>query len=179
MNSYLREANSLLSASVEKESHERDVNSIIKQANSPALLRKKVNVEFAQDGDRKVQIMTKTSELNTPNGNGFKVIDDTENVLKREATVTNAERQVPVKSKSIIATPRVHLYSVEALEFNSQSHALVTCSEDGTVKYWNIKDLKEKKNEYEPLAVFRGHEGAVSCTCVSDDGQYCFTGGVF
>jgi striatin 1/3/4 len=73
---------------------------------------------------------------------------------------------------------RSHLDSVRAVAFLQNDLALVSASEDGTAKLWNLKNIQNRRNlmDFEPNFTFRGHTDAVTCVATSDD--YIYTASV-
>ncbi|XP_065511241.1 striatin-4 [Caloenas nicobarica] len=88
----------------------------------------------------------------------------------------------PKKTWSPKFTLRSHYDAVRALAFVPNAAALVTASEDATIKLWNLhKPLVPKKSaalDLEPVYAFRGHRGAVLAVAVAGDGGSCVSGGV-
>ncbi|KRY89935.1 Striatin, partial [Trichinella pseudospiralis] len=88
-------------------------------------------------------------------------------------------------------TLRGHFDSVRAVAFHPVDPVIVSASEDGTVKLWNLQkalvssgpihtamNSKSSSQDLEPVYTFRGHEGPVLCMCLSPTGDYCYTGGL-
>ncbi|XP_014673343.1 PREDICTED: striatin-like [Priapulus caudatus] len=79
-------------------------------------------------------------------------------------------------------TLRSHFDGVRALAFHPVEPALVTASEDHTLKLWNLqKTVPAKKAaslDVEPIYTFRGHEGTVLSLAMSPTGEHCYSGGV-
>ncbi|CAD6195052.1 unnamed protein product [Caenorhabditis auriculariae] len=80
-------------------------------------------------------------------------------------------------------TLRSHLDSIRAMQFHPVEPVLVTASEDGTAKLWNLEQKREDKHatgagELEPVYTFRGHMGPVLCLELSPTGDHLYTGGV-
>ncbi|XP_063167688.1 striatin-4 isoform X1 [Candoia aspera] len=78
-------------------------------------------------------------------------------------------------------TLRSHYDGIRALVFHHRESALVTASEDGTLKLWNLqKTVAAKKNaalDVEPVYAFRGHRGPVLSVAMGGNSQYCYSGG--
>jgi len=79
---------------------------------------------------------------------------------------------------------RSHLDSVRCLSWHSTEAAIVTGSEDGTAKLWNLSDeisltpnKKKKVNPLEPNYTFRGHHGMITSVVLADQLKYVFTAG--
>ncbi|XP_043200414.1 striatin-4-like [Amphibalanus amphitrite] len=79
-------------------------------------------------------------------------------------------------------TLRSHFDGVRALAFHPIEPALITASEDHTLKLWNLmRTIAGKKSAFldvEPVYTFRGHQGAVLATCMNPTGEQCYSGGV-
>ncbi|KAI6243827.1 hypothetical protein M3Y99_00047600 [Aphelenchoides fujianensis] len=87
-------------------------------------------------------------------------------------------------------TLRSHMDSVRAMQFHPFEPVLVTASEDGTCKMWNLGEkavAETAKNQtsqgaigiadLEPRYTFRGHKGSVLCMNMTSTGDMFFTGG--
>ncbi|XP_061452755.1 striatin-4 isoform X2 [Rhineura floridana] len=78
-------------------------------------------------------------------------------------------------------TLRSHYDSIRALVFHHAESALVTASEDGTLKLWNLqKTVAAKKNaalDVEPVYAFRAHRGPVLSVAMGCNSEYCYSGG--
>ncbi|XP_015279596.1 PREDICTED: striatin-4 [Gekko japonicus] len=78
-------------------------------------------------------------------------------------------------------TLRSHYDGIRALVFHHAESALVTASEDGTLKLWNLqKTVAAKKNaalDVEPVYAFRGHRGPVLSVAMGPNSEYCYSGG--
>ncbi|XP_076817429.1 striatin-3-like [Clavelina lepadiformis] len=79
-------------------------------------------------------------------------------------------------------TLRSHFDGVRAIRFLPNESAVITASEDHTMKLWNLnKPLPSKKTQsldVEPIYSFRGHIGPVLCLEVDADGVMCYSGGL-
>ncbi|XP_037534103.1 striatin-4 [Nematolebias whitei] len=79
-------------------------------------------------------------------------------------------------------TLRSHFDAIRALTFHPSQAVLLTASEDGTLKLWNLnKAMHSKKNaalDVEPIYTFRAHSGAVLSLTMSEDGESCYSGGL-
>ncbi|KAL4716374.1 hypothetical protein ACJJTC_006736 [Scirpophaga incertulas] len=80
-------------------------------------------------------------------------------------------------------TLRSHFDGVRALAFHPTEAALVTASEDHTLKLWNLqRTVPAKKSaslEVEPLYTFRAHTGPVLCLAMgAPRSEECFSGGL-
>ncbi|KAJ8280201.1 hypothetical protein GJAV_G00051750 [Gymnothorax javanicus] len=79
-------------------------------------------------------------------------------------------------------TLRSHFDAIRALTFHPSQAVLLTASEDGTLKLWNLnKAMHSKKNaalDFEPVYTFRAHSGAVLSLAMGEEGESCFSGGL-
>ncbi|KAM6395773.1 striatin-4 [Rhynochetos jubatus] len=79
-------------------------------------------------------------------------------------------------------TLRSHYDAVRGLAFHPAEAALLTASEDGTLKLWNLqKPVAPKKNaalDVEPVYAFRGHRGPVLTVAMGRDSALCCSAGV-
>ncbi|XP_036915093.1 striatin-4 isoform X2 [Sturnira hondurensis] len=78
-------------------------------------------------------------------------------------------------------TLRSHYDGIRSLAFHHSQSALLTASEDGTLKLWNLqKAVTAKKNaalDVEPIHAFRAHRGPVLAVAVGSNSEYCYSGG--
>ncbi|KAG0204152.1 hypothetical protein BGX28_003803 [Mortierella sp. GBA30] len=77
-------------------------------------------------------------------------------------------------------TLRRHLDTVRSIAFHPISKAILSGSEDGTMKYWNLDAaLKESKRpqvcEIDPIHTYRGHTKAITSVAISQDQNKCFS----
>ncbi|KAL3057378.1 hypothetical protein OYC64_007786 [Pagothenia borchgrevinki] len=79
-------------------------------------------------------------------------------------------------------TLRSHFDAIRALTFHPSQAVLLTASEDGTLKLWNLnKSMHSKKNaalDVEPIYTFRAHSGAALSLSMGEDGESCYSGGL-
>ncbi|XP_026799231.1 striatin-4 isoform X2 [Pangasianodon hypophthalmus] len=79
-------------------------------------------------------------------------------------------------------TLRSHFDAIRSLTFHPSQPVLLTASEDGTLKLWNLnKTMQSKKSaalDVEPIYTFRGHSGAVLSLAMGEEGKYCYSGGL-
>ncbi|KAM6973582.1 striatin-4 [Aplochiton taeniatus] len=79
-------------------------------------------------------------------------------------------------------TLRSHFDAILALTFHPSQAVLLTASEDGTLKLWNLnKAMHSKKNaalDVEPIYTFRAHSGAVLSLAMGAEGESCYSGGL-
>ncbi|XP_062408731.1 striatin-4 [Sardina pilchardus] len=79
-------------------------------------------------------------------------------------------------------TLRSHFDAIRALDFHPSEAVMLTASEDGTLKLWNLnKAMHSKKNaalDVEPIYTFRAHSGAVLSLAMGEDGESCYSGGL-
>lgn len=78
-------------------------------------------------------------------------------------------------------TLRSHYDGIRSLAFHHSQSALLTASEDGTLKLWNLqKAVTAKKNaalDVEPIHAFRAHRGPVLAVTMGSNSEYCYSGG--
>ncbi|XP_057567709.1 striatin-4 isoform X2 [Hippopotamus amphibius kiboko] len=78
-------------------------------------------------------------------------------------------------------TLRSHYDGIRSLAFHHSQSALLTASEDGTLKLWNLqKAVTAKKNaalDVEPIHAFRAHRGPVLAVAMGSRSEYCYSGG--
>ncbi|XP_045387303.1 striatin-4 isoform X2 [Lemur catta] len=78
-------------------------------------------------------------------------------------------------------TLRSHYDGIRSLAFHRSQAALLTASEDGTLKLWNLqKAVTAKKNaalDVEPIHAFRAHRGPVLAVAMGSNSEYCYSGG--
>ncbi|KAF8930839.1 hypothetical protein BGZ58_008009 [Dissophora ornata] len=77
-------------------------------------------------------------------------------------------------------TLRRHLDTVRSIAFHPTECALLSGSEDGTMKYWNLESsLRESKRplngEIEPIHTYRGHTKPITAVAISTDQNKCFS----
>ncbi|KAH0631575.1 hypothetical protein JD844_005969 [Phrynosoma platyrhinos] len=79
-------------------------------------------------------------------------------------------------------TLRSHYDGIRALAFHHVESALITASEDGTLKLWNLqKTVAAKKNaalDVEPVYAFRAHRGPVLSVTMGCNSEHCYSGGL-
>ncbi|XP_072557445.1 striatin-4 isoform X2 [Paramormyrops kingsleyae] len=79
-------------------------------------------------------------------------------------------------------TLRSHFDAIRALTFHPSQAVLLSASEDGTLKLWNLnKAMHSKKNaalDVEPIYTFRAHSGAVLSLTMGQNGESCYSGGL-
>uniref|UniRef100_A0A8C4Z9R0 Striatin 4 n=1 Tax=Gadus morhua TaxID=8049 RepID=A0A8C4Z9R0_GADMO len=97
------------------------------------------------------------------------------------------EMQDPREELKKTWNPRFTLRShfddaIRALTFHPSQEVLLTASEDGTLKLWNLnKAMHSKKNaalDVEPIYTFRAHSGAVLSLAMGPEGEACYSGGL-
>uniref|UniRef100_A0A8D1JDH6 Striatin-4 n=2 Tax=Sus scrofa TaxID=9823 RepID=A0A8D1JDH6_PIG len=78
-------------------------------------------------------------------------------------------------------TLRSHYDGIRSLAFHHSQSALLTASEDGTLKLWNLqKAVTAKKNaalDVEPIHAFRAHRGPVLAVAMGSSSEHCYSGG--
>lgn len=77
-------------------------------------------------------------------------------------------------------TLRSHFDSVRSVCFHPTEAALITASEDHSLKLWNLlKTVPQKKSnilDVEPIYTFRGHSAPVLSVVINSTGEMCFSG---
>ncbi|XP_027050360.1 striatin-like [Pocillopora damicornis] len=77
-------------------------------------------------------------------------------------------------------TLRSHFDSIRSLYFHPTESALITASEDHSLKLWNLqKTVPQKKNnvlDVEPIYTFRGHSAPVLSVVINSTSEMCFSG---
>ncbi|KAG0351051.1 hypothetical protein BG005_009466 [Podila minutissima] len=79
------------------------------------------------------------------------------------------------------ATLKRHMDTVTSIVFHPTNKSILSGSEDGTMKYWNLESsLRESKRsltaEIEPVHTYRGHTKAITSVAISADHNKCFSG---
>ncbi|CAH0406892.1 unnamed protein product [Chilo suppressalis] len=97
--------------------------------------------------------------------------------------VASANKESFRKTWNAKYTLRSHFDGVRALAFHPTEAALVTASEDHTLKLWNLqRTVPAKKSaslEVEPLYTFRAHTAPVLCLAMgAPRSEECFSGGL-
>ncbi|CAH2231004.1 jg3458 [Pararge aegeria aegeria] len=97
--------------------------------------------------------------------------------------VANASKESFRKTWNAKYTLRSHFDGVRALAFHPTEAALVTASEDHTLKLWNLqRTVPAKKSaglDVEPLYTFRAHTAPVMCLAMGmPRSEECFSGGL-
>ncbi|TNN01815.1 hypothetical protein fugu_011197 [Takifugu bimaculatus] len=79
-------------------------------------------------------------------------------------------------------TLRSHFDAIRALTFHPGQAVLLTASEDGTLKLWNLnKAMHSKKNaalDVEPIYTFRAHRYPFCQLTMGENGDSCYSGGL-
>lgn len=77
-------------------------------------------------------------------------------------------------------TLRSHFDSIRSLYFHPTEAALITASEDHSLKLWNLqKTVPQKKSnilDVEPIYTFRGHSAPVLSVVINSTSEMCFSG---
>ncbi|CAF4780183.1 unnamed protein product, partial [Rotaria sp. Silwood2] len=79
---------------------------------------------------------------------------------------------------------RSHLDGVRCVTFHPVESAVITGSEDRTLKLWNLEKsavLRKSASttqDLEPIYTFRRHTGPVLCVAMNPSGEQCYSGGL-
>ncbi|KAK0409127.1 hypothetical protein QR680_004354 [Steinernema hermaphroditum] len=137
-------------------------------------------------GSRRVRVSGNEFDLNSvlglAGGDGEGDVD----IKDDFATNLNDDNSAVSISWNLKFTLRSHLDSIRAMQFHPVEPVLITASEDGTAKLWNLaaRPHAEGKNqgsaatELEPVYTFRGHSGPILCMDMSPTGDILYTAGV-
>uniref|UniRef100_A0A9J7XBS0 Striatin 4 n=1 Tax=Cyprinus carpio carpio TaxID=630221 RepID=A0A9J7XBS0_CYPCA len=105
-----------------------------------------------------------------------------ESLLVRQIEEQIKRREEFKKTWNPRFTLRSHFDAIRALTFHPSQAVLLSASEDGTLKLWNLnKAMHSKKNaalDVEPIYTFRAHSGAVLSLAMGEEGESCFSGGL-
>ncbi|ORY76836.1 WD40 repeat-like protein [Neocallimastix californiae] len=95
----------------------------------------------------------------------------------------NSDHGIFIKKKAqkkiVLLLEMNHLDTVRSLSFHHTDKLLLSCSDDGTAKLWNLEFLgNTKKNmvDIDPIYTYRGHMGPVLSVDMSEN--VCYTGGL-
>uniref|UniRef100_A0A673N4F0 Striatin-4-like n=1 Tax=Sinocyclocheilus rhinocerous TaxID=307959 RepID=A0A673N4F0_9TELE len=118
-----------------------------------------------------------------PHGEGESLlVRQIEEQIKRLEQHLQDSREEFKKTWNPRFTLRSHFDAIRALTFHPSQAVLLSASEDGTLKLWNLnKAMHSKKNaalDVEPIYTFRAHSGAVLSLAMGEEGESCFSGGL-
>uniref|UniRef100_A0A8C2CBI9 Striatin 4 n=1 Tax=Cyprinus carpio TaxID=7962 RepID=A0A8C2CBI9_CYPCA len=118
-----------------------------------------------------------------PHGGGESLlVRQIEEQIKRLEQHLQDSREEFKKTWNPRFTLRSHFDAIRALTFHPSQAVLLSASEDGTLKLWNLnKAMHSKKNaalDVEPIYTFRAHSGAVLSLAMGEEGESCFSGGL-
>uniref|UniRef100_A0A2K6DTJ2 Striatin 4 n=1 Tax=Macaca nemestrina TaxID=9545 RepID=A0A2K6DTJ2_MACNE len=75
-------------------------------------------------------------------------------------------------------TLRSHYDGIRSLAFHHSQSALLTASEDGTLKLWNLQKAVTAKNlSHPPFRIFVPSRGPVLAVAMGSNSEYCYSGG--
>jgi len=152
--------------SVKQEDNEDESGSLDVKMEAPLKVEK--NEERTQGG----LISKKESKLKAAKVDDSTITTETYRKLKETASPSG-------QKWSAMSQLRSHLDGVRSVTFSPHSHWLMSGSEDGTVKLWNMDKLIRKKKaskKQEPVYTYRGHKGMVTCVTASE--KMIFSSGV-
>ncbi|KAF8955313.1 hypothetical protein BGZ46_002662, partial [Entomortierella lignicola] len=115
------------------------------------------------------------------------VLDDLASLSISEAefTETGSKDNESLPDEAPRWRPRVtlkrHLDTVRSIAFHPNNKSIISGSEDGTMRYWNLesslKDTRRAPNgEVEPIHTYRGHTKGITSVAISADQNKCFSG---
>ncbi|KAI0242327.1 1,2-dihydroxy-3-keto-5-methylthiopentene dioxygenase [Massospora cicadina] len=122
---------------------------------------------------------SQTTEVSRPMGSANLFLGERSQKGTRD-TSSDLEAQIDAK-KVNFARVKIelgsHLDSVRSIDFHRRELILVSGSQDGTVKLWDLSPSRRRirltyrptRHEYEPSYVYRGHRGPVTCVAVDSD----------
>ncbi|KAF9902520.1 hypothetical protein EC991_004812 [Linnemannia zychae] len=75
---------------------------------------------------------------------------------------------------------RRHLDTVSSIAFHPTKKAILSGSEDGTMKFWNLEaalgdSRRAASNEVDPIHTYRGHTKGITAVALSADQNKCFS----
>eukprot|EP00732_Lithocolla_globosa_P002112 Lithocolla_globosa_v1_NODE_1284_length_2700_cov_39.953119.p1 type:complete len:607 gc:universal NODE_1284_length_2700_cov_39.953119:1848-28(-) len=112
------------------------------------------------------------------------VLDEPE--AKKSSEKETKESDAPPPKHCLKNTLKSHFDSVRSVAFRTTEPTLLSGSEDGTLKLWNLATLPTGKRsasqDVEPLYTYRGHKGPVFTVAIADDESIypdplCFSAG--
>ncbi|KAG0300443.1 hypothetical protein BGZ98_009173 [Dissophora globulifera] len=154
------------------------------------------DVQLSKDAQDRLNKMVEDWDKSKQDGSGHKstrkkkledswVFDELENL-------SISENEVAEKTKGVDSQPdeparwrpkvtlRRHMDTVRSIAFHPENKSLLSGSEDGTMKYWNLesalRDTKRPMNgEIDPVHTYRGHTKAITAVAISGDQNRCFS----
>ncbi|KAF9992322.1 hypothetical protein BGZ80_002940 [Entomortierella chlamydospora] len=77
-------------------------------------------------------------------------------------------------------TLKRHLDTVRSIAFHPINKSIISGSEDGTMRYWNLESsLRDSRRpptcEIDPIHTYRGHTKAITSVAISSDQSKCFS----
>ncbi|KAF9970500.1 hypothetical protein BGZ73_006787 [Actinomortierella ambigua] len=99
-------------------------------------------------------------------------VKETENGSADTGDVDSSAKEPPRWRPKVCL--RRHMDTVRSLAFHPVNKGLLSGSEDGTVKFWNLESSlkasrKSLNSEVDPIHTYRGHTGAVNAVALSAD----------
>lgn len=99
----------------------------------------------------------------------------------KRANVVEASRDSEPKLRRTIAskyTLKHHLDAVRSISWHSEEAVLMTGSEDGLIKLWNVaEDGRKPGADVQPRLTLRGHDSEVLAVLLDNEGDRCFSAG--
>lgn len=96
------------------------------------------------------------------------------------------EGSAPSRKLSVVGSLRAHLDTVRSINFHPRSPVLLSASEDGTIRMWNLEASKKLKKSgklrktlsIHPVRTCYSHAGPALCVSVGESGSVAASGGL-